>query len=89
VKRAAQTIRYRCPAAHGAPMPGHIIMGTGPRVRRAYRVLACQKAKSTPALGVSTWRITVESMSAAAGRAEIEAGCPAWHIQWDRRRRRG
>lgn len=81
-------IRYRCPAAHGAPAPGHIIMGDGPRTRRAYRVLSLRRAKGQAALGVATWRVAVEPMSAAAGRSEIEAGTPHWSIKWDNRSRR-
>jgi len=84
----APTIRYRCPPARGAPSPGHIIMGNGPRTRRAYRVLSVRRAKGLAALGVATWRIAVEPMSAAAGREEIAAGVPHWLIKWDSRARR-
>lgn len=84
--RRTPTIRYRCPVNRGAPSPGHIIMGNGPRTRRAYRVLSVRRAKGQAALGVATWRIAVEPMSAAAGRAEIEAGTPHWSIKWDSRR---
>jgi hypothetical protein len=80
------TLRLRCPVAHGHPTPGCIVMGTGLRVRRAYRVLAATKVKSTVVmLGIWTWRLTVEGMSAERGKAEIAAGHPHWTINWDRR----
>lgn len=82
------TIRYRCPTASGAPLPGHIVMGEGPRVRRAYRVLDARATRGgLIALGCITWRLTVEPMSAAAGRSEIAAGVPAWGVKWDVRRK--
>ena len=69
-------------------MPGHIVIGDGPRVRTAYRVLSVTKARSKmPGLGVSTYRLMVETMSAVAGRQEIELlGC-YWSLVWDRRPR--
>ncbi len=83
------TISYRCPAEEGAPSPGIILMGDGPRVRRAYRVLSARRTKSAVVgLGIVTWKLRVEPMSAAAGRDEIDAGVPWWHIHWDRRDRR-
>lgn len=84
--RAARTIRYRCPAIDGMPLPGEIVMGDGPRTRRAYRILGAKKVSGPPALGVSQWRLTIEAMSAAAGVAEIEAGARHWSIAWDARR---
>lgn len=87
-RRRMPTIRYRCPTIEGGPMAGHIVMGDGPRVRRAYRVLAAVKTRAgLPALGCCTWRLSVEPMSATAGRAEIEAGVPRWGIVWDVRRK--
>jgi hypothetical protein len=84
----APTIRYRCPATDGEPFPGLILMGDGPRVRRAYRVLSTRRSKSgLAALGIVTWKLTVEPMSAAAGREEIATGVPAWSIKWDSRKR--
>jgi hypothetical protein len=82
------TLRYRCPTRDGGPSPGDIIMGDGPRVRRAYRVLKATRSSGLPALSYATWRIAVEPMRAAAGRAEIEAGVRHWSIIWDRRDRR-
>jgi hypothetical protein len=83
------TIRYRCPAAEGGPSPGVILMGDGPRVRRAYRVLSAARTKSAiVGFGVVTWKLRVEAMSVAAGRDEIAAGVPWWCIYWDRRERR-
>lgn len=85
----APTIRYRCPAAGDDPFPGLILMGNGPRVRRAYRVLNARKTTSVVVgLGICTWKLTVEPMSAAAGREEIDADTPAWTIKWDSRKRR-
>ncbi len=85
----APTIRYRCPAAHGNPSPGHILMGEGPRVRRAYRVLTIRRTRGgLIGLGCVTWKLTVEPISAAAGREEIAAGVPLWSIRWDSRKRR-
>ena len=79
-------IRYRCPTAHGSPGPGDIVMGPGTRTRRAYRVRDVRKGHSSlPGLGVSTWRLCVEPMSAAHGREEIAAGCPSWSLKWDAR----
>lgn len=69
-------------------MPGHILMGEGPRIRRAYRVLGAKKATGgLIALGCATWRLTVEPMSAAAGREEVEAGAPLWGMRWDVRKK--
>lgn len=81
-------IRYRCPTIQGPPLPGHIIMGHGHRVRRAYRVLGAQPSRGgLVALGCTNWRLTVEPMSAERGCAEIDAGCPSWGIVWDSRKR--
>lgn len=82
------TISYRCPTAHGNPSPGHILMGEGPRVRRAYRVLSIRQVRGgLIALGCATWKLTVEPMSADAGRREVEAGTPRWGIKWDSRKK--
>jgi hypothetical protein len=80
-------IRYRCPTKWGRPPTGLILMGTGQRTRRAYRVLSAKRAKSPSwiGLGVCMWRLTVERMSAAHGREEVAAGVPHWDIVWDRR----
>jgi hypothetical protein len=86
--RKPPSIRYRCPAAEGSPMPGHILMGTGPRVRRAYRVLSATRCKGQPALGIATWRLTVEPMSAERGREATAEGTPTWGLYWDRRERK-
>lgn len=62
-------------------------MGDGRRVRRAWRILSATKTKTTlPGLGVCTWKLQVEPMSAASGRSEIEDGAPYWRIKWDKRR---
>lgn len=82
-------IRYRCPASHGEPPIGAIVMGDGARVRRAYLVMRAVRCRGTPALGSVTWRLTVERMSAAAGRYHIECGAPHWTIVWDSRAPRG
>ena len=67
-------------------------MGLGPRVRRAYRVLNARRVKSSvwrrAGLGVVTWKIDVERMSAEAGREEIALGAPHWGIVWDKRNRK-
>ena len=79
-------IRYRCQDTHGGPEPGHIIMGDGPRVRRAYRILGAERTRSKAiGLGTVTWKLAVEPMSAARGREEIAAGAAHWTIVWDRR----
>jgi len=81
-------IRYRVPTIEGAPLPGSIIMGDGPRVRRAYRVLGAKASRGgLVALGCTTWSLTVESLSADAGRAEIANGCQSWGIVWDSRKK--
>lgn len=81
------TLRYRSPLEDGSPPIGTILMDDGPRVRRAYRILNVVKTKTTlPGLGVCTWKLQVEPMSAASGRTEIEAGAPYWCIKWDKRR---
>jgi hypothetical protein len=81
-------LSYRCPTVDGAPLPGTIIMGDGPRTRRAYRVLGARKARgSLIGLGVTTWAIKVEPMSATRGRDEIAAGAIGWSLVWDKRRR--
>lgn len=83
------TLRYRAPFIDGAPPVGAIVMGNGPRVRRAYRILLATKTKSSlVGLGVCTWKLLVEPMSAAAGRDEIDAGAPHWEIVWDKREKR-
>jgi len=83
------TLRYRVPLIDGAPPVGAIVMGEGPRVRRAYRIMLATRTKSALiGLGVVTWKLRVESMSAASGRDEIEAGAPHWPIVWDKRRRK-
>lgn len=83
------TIRYRCPLEDGPPAVGTILMGDGPRVRRAYRILNATRTKSAiVGLGVCTWKLQVEPMSAASGREEIEGGAPFWSIKWDKRERR-
>lgn len=87
--RRQPTIRYRCPTTEDAPTIGIILMGDGPRVRRAYRVLSVRRARSGAlALGFVTWRLAVEPMSAERGREEIAAGVPGWNIVWDHRNRR-
>jgi hypothetical protein len=64
-------------------------MGDGPRVRRAYRVLSAARTKSAiVGLGVVTWKLRVEPMSAERGRAEIAAGTPWWCIHWDKRQKK-
>ena len=82
------SIRYRCPATWHAPSPGLILIGSGSRVRRAYRVLSAARCKGQPALGFVTYRLAVESMSAERGRQEIAEGALAWELCWDRRERR-
>jgi hypothetical protein len=83
------TIRYRCPATDDGPQPGIILMGDGPRVRRAYRVLSASRAKSAiVGLDFITWKLQVEPMSAERGREEIAAGIPWWCIHWDKRERK-
>lgn len=62
-------------------------MGTSPRTRRAYRVLDARRTKGMAALGIVTWRISVEPISADAGRAEIAAGAHFWSLVWDHRKR--
>lgn len=79
-------IRYRTPTAGGPPPAGAIVMGTGARVRRGYRVIRAAASKNGIAmLGFQTWRLAVEPMSAEQARAEIAAGAPHWEIVWDRR----
>ncbi len=87
VKQRRPFIRYRAPSSQGSPLPGHIIMGSGPRVRRAYRVLSVKRGKGMSALGSVVWHVAVEPISAAAGRSEIEGGCCHWGITWDSRRK--
>lgn len=82
-------IRYRLPLVDGQPEIGAILMGDGPRVRRGYRILSATRTRSSlPGLGVCTWKLQVEPMSAAAARSEIDAGAPSWSIQWDKRERK-
>jgi hypothetical protein len=84
--RRAPIIRYRCHSTEDAPSPGTILMGEGKRVRRAYRILSATRTRnSAPMLGAVTWKLSVEPMSAAKGREEIDAGHPWWPIVWDRR----
>ena len=81
-------LRYRVPHSMGIPPIGGVIMGEGPRVRRAYRILSVAKVQSrTPHLDCVHYRIAAESMSAERGRQEVVAGCPRWTIVWDRRKR--
>lgn len=84
-RRRPPQIRYRCPTDCGAPTPGSIIIGDGPRIRRAYRVLSAILADADRQAGISTWRILVEPMSVATGRMEIATGCPRWIFTRDRR----
>jgi hypothetical protein len=80
------TIRYRAPFRDGQPPPGAVLMNLSPRARRAYRVLRAVKVRSAlPMLGRATWRLSVEPMSAEAGRSEIATGAPRWSLIWDRR----
>jgi hypothetical protein len=84
-----KTLRYRAPFTDGPPMVGTILMGEGERVRRGYRILGVKRSKTTkPALGVTTWRLAVESMPKAVAISEIKAGAPYWSIVWDRRERK-
>lgn len=84
-----RTLAYRMPALDGPPPPGVILMGEGPRIRRAYRILSATKVQShLVGLGTVTWKLAVEPMSAAAGREEIDAGTPWWTIRWDKREKR-
>lgn len=85
--KRSKTIRYRCAVASGGPMPGSIVMGDGPRVKRAYLVLSSRRTGGTPALGMATFLLTVESMSASAGREKLAEGYPRWNIVWFSRRR--
>lgn len=89
----APTISYRCSPEDGNPSPGHILMGEGPRVRRAYRVLTIRQVRPgwlrrEGDQWLATWKLTVEPMSAERGRDEIAAGVPAWGIKWDSRSKR-
>lgn len=87
--RRQPIIRYRLPLVDGTPEIGAILMGDGPRVRRAYRILSATRTKSAlVGLGVVTWKLIVEPMSAVAGREEIDSGVPGWSLQWDKRSRR-
>lgn len=89
MRRRAPTISYRTDVAEGRPPLGAILMGDGPRVRRAYRIMAAHRVNArVPAVNTVTWKLTVERMSAAAGRAEIEAGVPWQTIVWDSRSKR-
>jgi hypothetical protein len=78
-----KTIRYTCPTGWSAPPLGLILMGEGPRTRRAYRVLGTRPGLSVE--GNTTWRLAVEAMSAARGREEIAQGVPTWSIVWEKR----
>lgn len=85
----AKTLRYRAPLADGPPPVGAILMGDGPRTRRGYRILGVRKSKSSqPALGVTTWRLTVESMPKERAMEDVDAGVPWWSLVWDSRERR-
>jgi len=89
LNRRLPTITYRCPTIDGAPGTGHIIMGAGPRTRRAYRILIARKVRQRLiGLGTQVWKLSVEPMSAERGREEIEASVPHWWIQWDRREKK-
>jgi hypothetical protein len=88
MRSSTPSIRYRTPAADGPPLPGTILMGDGPRVRRAYRVLGAVRCRGCPALGIATYRLQVERMSAARGLEEVAAGAERWLIRWDSRERR-
>lgn len=93
-RRGPPVIRYRLPADCGPVPIGAILMGTGPRVRRAYRILSAQQVRPgwfrhDGCGGYEvTWKLTVEPMSAEAGRAEIAAGMPHRSIVWDKREKR-
>jgi hypothetical protein len=63
-------------------------MGTGPRVRRAYRVLSVAQGKGSLEHRTAVYRIAVEPMSAERGREAIAEGTPTWELCWDRRQRR-
>lgn len=86
-KNKIPTLRYRCPMVDGPPQIGLILMGTGPRVRRGYRVLSATRGKGGMiGLGVVTWRLHVERMSKERAQGEIDAGTPHWDIIWDKRK---
>ena len=85
--RQASTIRFRVPTEDGALLPGHIVMGDGPRTRRAYRVFSARTSRGGAAtLGCVTWILSVEFLSAEAGRSEVKSGCRLWGIEWDSRK---
>jgi hypothetical protein len=86
-RRKQPTIRYRTPAADGPPPLGCILMGDGPRARRAYRVLGSVRCRGVAAVGIATFRLSVEPMSVTRGREEVAAGAEHWLIFWDRRKR--
>jgi hypothetical protein len=44
-------LRFRVPSEQGPPLPGHIIMGYGPRVRRGYRVMSAVASRAAGAIG--------------------------------------
>lgn len=89
--RRPPSISYRMPADDGPPPIGAILMGTGPRVRRAYRILTVRQVRPgwlrhDGRGGYEiTWKLAVESMSAERGRQEIAEGTPDGTIVWDRR----
>lgn len=80
------TLRYRCRLSDGQPYLGDILMGIGPRTRRAYRIITAARIKNTmPMMGFVTWRVRVEPMSKAAGQREIDEGRRHWELNWDKR----
>lgn len=93
-RRRAPTISYRLPADELSPPIGSILMGDGPRVRRAYRILTVRQVRPgwlrhDGRGGYEiTWKLAVEPMSAERGRQEIAGGTPHRTIVWDKRERR-
>lgn len=86
----APVIRYRCPTDDDNPAPGYILIGQGPRVRRAYRVLTTKQIRPGRFIKegdayLASWKLTVEPMSAERGREEIASGTPYMWIKWDSR----
>lgn len=85
-KSKPPVIRYHCPVTWEAPHIGLILMGTGPRVRRGYRVLSANRSKGAAGADEVMWRLHVERMSKERAQAEIDAGTPHWSIVWDKRK---